>query len=982
MTTEQTVAERNGGLTENAMLVLKERYLEPGETVEEMWRRVAAGTHKPNGEYEELLSSLTFLPNSPTIMNRGTGKGTLSACFRFNIADSMLEGKDSIMAVAWKAAAVAKWGGGVGYYLGNIRAKNSPIQSTHRVACGPVAVLRFLNEIGCTLITQGGRRELAQMGILPHWHPDILDFIHCKDKDPQRLKSFNISVSVTDEFMSAVEFGKEEILLFDEIVDSSWRTGDPGMKFLDRIEQDNPTPDLGKLEASNPCFTGNTLVWTIDGPQRFDTLVGKEIPVLTQDNDGKLVFRTMRNIRLTRKNADVVQVNLVSRRGRQGRRLVRSSFTATGCHEVYLSDGSRKKVDSLSPGCRLSSAYRMLANSKGYLKLRNTCGDEEMEHRIVMGRPLYPQFHVHHKDECKWNNIPSNLEVQTSLEHNGSKMRGDKNPMIRFPELNPFNKGFKGESNGRCILSDEQVERIRELYDEGGISKKRLGRMFGVSATQITRIVMKLQRINHEFDSIIGAGKEDVYCGTVDDFHKFFVMTERDGAVLVQNCGEVDLLPDEACNLGSINLGKFVRVRELPTGESYIDWVGLVETVHFAIRFLDDILDDNWFPHEDITKAVMLTRKIGLGVMGLADMLAMLGIHYDSDAAVELARDVMKTIRFAADDESGILAKEKGPFRPGERYRNATRCCIAPTGSISLIANASSGIEPHYALKWTRKLHAGHVNERVIHEQISCLDKLPPGFVPKTAMQIPWEWHVRHQAAFQEFTDLAVSKSVNLPNNATREDVRGAFLLMWKLGCKGGTVFRDGCRAGGEQVLEDSDKIAKAVAVTNVGGLVSKLNEEFPPLPLNKRRKPPIRVESIRRKIQCGSFEGYVHAGMYPGGDPCEIFFTASKAGSSVSGLLESWAIAFSHALQHQANLGFLCQKFQGMRFEPNGITGDAEFPVCTSIVDFVARWLWSEFGDDVKQSVPSGHICPDCGSVDVRLEGGCLTCRCGWSRC
>lgn len=687
-------------------MVLKERYLEPGETVEELWERVSSG----NAEYKGLMERLEWLPNSPTLMNRGTGKGTLSACFKFDIQDSMLDGHNSIMGVACKAAAVAKWGGGVGYYLGNLRPKNSPIQSTHKVACGPVAVLKFLNEIGCTLITQGGRRELAQMGILPVTHQDIRDFIHCKDKEPQRLKSFNISVSVMDEFMKGIVSGlahPDSLNLFDEIVDSAWRTGDPGLLFVDSVERDNPTPDLGKLTGVNPC-------------------------------------------------------------------------------------------------------------------------------------------------------------------------------------------------------------------------------------------------------------------------------------------GEVPLLSDEACNLGSINLGKFVWRGEESLygleGKPQIDWARLGFAVKTAVRFLDDVLDDNWFPHSDITAAVMRTRKIGLGVMGWADMLAMLGIYYDTKESVDLGGMVMESIRHWADDESAKLAEEKGPFRPGEKYRNATRCCIAPTGSISLLANASSGIEPHYALKWTRKLHAGHENERTIEEQISCLDKLPPGFVPKTAMQIPWEWHVKHQAAFQEHTDLAVSKTINLPNSATREDVRAAYLMMWKLGCKGGTVFRDGCRAGGEQVLEDKGKpssVEIGKEYVEIDGIRRSKKELLKSLNAQARRKPPKERKSLTRKIQVGQFEGYATVGLYEDGSPCEVFVTASKEGSTVSGLLESWAIAFSHALQHGAGLQMLCEKFMGTRFEPNGLTGDSEVPNCTSVIDYVARWIWSKFGnEEVKASVPSGHLCPDCGSADVRYEGGCLSCRCGWSKC
>jgi ribonucleoside-diphosphate reductase alpha chain len=704
-------------MSENAVGILKKRYLEPDESVDSMFRRVANGEER----YIEMMEKLDFLPNSPTLMNAGTkneGKSTFSACFKFDIADSMLEGDDSIIETGRKAAGVAKWGGGVGYYLGNLRARGAPIRSVHRVACGPVNVLWWLNDIGTRLITQGGRRELAQMAILPVDHGDIREFIHCKDEDPQALRTFNISVAANNGFMKRVFgelAGSKDRQLWDEIIDSAWKTGDPGLYFPDTAEQFNPTPHLGKLTGTNPC-------------------------------------------------------------------------------------------------------------------------------------------------------------------------------------------------------------------------------------------------------------------------------------------GEVPLLNNEACNLGSINLGNFVTI------SNEVDWNRLEEVVVRATCFLDSILDRNTFPHLAITTMVAKTRKLGLGVMGWADMLALMGIHYDTPQAVELGGKIMKFIDLVSRDTSIRLAKEKGPYPGfegkdgGEPFecRNATRTCIAPTGTISILCDASSGIEPHFAVEWTRMLNAGVKDkEELIHEQISVKNRLN-GFVPKIANEIDWQWHVRHQAAFQKHTNLAVSKTINMPNSATREDIAGAYKMMWEMGCKGGTIFRDGCRAGGEQVLKAKEPEKPATngvhnrisANGNGNGHVQTEANGHSNGHL-ARRKPPRERPSITHHMTIGEFDGYVTAGMHPDGVLCEIFIKASKEGSTVSGMLDSWAITFSHCLQHGCPLENLVRKFSGMRFEPSGLTGNSEIPFATSIVDYIVRWLDRRFGagrddPDYKGSeIGSGMICPDCHGPAI-YQGGCLTCKgkCGWSRC
>lgn len=253
-------------------------------------------------------------------------------------------------------------------------------------------------------------------------------------------------------------------------------------------------------------------------------------------------------------------------------------------------------------------------------------------------------------------------------------------------------------------------------------------------------------------------------------------------------CGEQPLLPNESCNLGSINLANMIK-------NGGIDWSKLEDTVDLAVRFLDRVIDKNKFPDEEIESATKRTRKIGLGIMGFHDMLIKLNVRYASSQALEIAESIMKFIRDKAIETSMELATDFGVFpawngsywdKVGVKIRNATLTTIAPTGSLSILANCSPGIEPWWAVKFKRTTEYGTYDVVVpIAEEYD---------INETAMNVPVEYHVRIQAAFQKYTDNAVSKTINLPNHATVDDVKKAIKLAWQLGCKGITVYRLGSR--------------------------------------------------------------------------------------------------------------------------------------------------------------------------------------------
>ncbi len=335
------------------------------------------------------------------------------------------------------------------------------------------------------------------------------------------------------------------------------------------------------------------------------------------------------------------------------------------------------------------------------------------------------------------------------------------------------------------------------------------------------------ERFTAQVTAVLPDGVEDVYDCTVEEVHAF----DANG-IVAHNCGEVPLLPYEACNLGSINLARMVLEHN---GHVEVDWVKLLDTVRKAVRFLDDVIEVNKYPVPEIEHMTRGNRKIGLGIMGFAELLIRLNISYDSDEAVGLAERIMHAIASEALKVSQELAKERGVFpnwkgsiyeSRGIKVRNATCTAIAPTGTLSILANTSASIEPLFALAYQRKhvlgdqtlreinpifleylqrygLNVEEIVEKILEKgRLKDIEKVPEGFrrLFTTALEIPPERHLQIQAAFQRHVDNSVSKTINLPQDATPQDVARAYWQAWELGLKGITIYRYGSKSA--QVLE------------------------------------------------------------------------------------------------------------------------------------------------------------------------------------
>ncbi|MEW5820019.1 MAG: vitamin B12-dependent ribonucleotide reductase [Cyanobacteriota bacterium] len=517
-------------------------------------------------------------------------------------------------------------------------------------------------------------------------------------------------------------------------------------------------------------------------------------------------------------------------------------------------------------------------------------------------------------------------------------------------------------------------------------------------------------------------------------------------------CGEVPLLPYEACNLGSVNLG--VMVKNDINGKPSIDWKKLGDTVQLATHFLDNVITVNNFPLPKIKDMVLANRKIGLGVMGWADMLLKMGISYSSEEGTHLARQVMEFIDYKSKEESINLAQDRGSFPnyegsvydsgtylyskykgtsagiiidemwkelderiQAEGIRNATTTCIAPTGSISIISSASGGVEPLFAISFIRNImdntelvevnpifdqvarESGFYSEELMRKiaqkgTLHGIDEIPEDVkrVFVTSHDITPEWHVRMQAAFQNHTDNAVSKTVNFTHEATKEDISVTYKLAYKLGLKGITVYRDGSRSFQPMNIE---KVAKD-SENSTGPLVPEPNTVEP-------RKRPARTEGITDKINTGCGALFVTINSDDKG-LCEVFARMGKSGGCAASQAEAVGRLISLALKSGISINHIIEQLKGIRC-PSPCLGQGGFVLsCSDAIAQVLNRNTACPGDTKECTAASQHSksvvknikntesskadvgmcpeCPDCGHM-LEFSEGCVVCAaCGYSKC
>ena len=481
-------------------------------------------------------------------------------------------------------------------------------------------------------------------------------------------------------------------------------------------------------------------------------------------------------------------------------------------------------------------------------------------------------------------------------------------------------------------------------------------------------------------------------------------------------CGEQPLLGNEACNLGSVNVARFAS--QAADGTWGLDWEELDRVVRLSIRFLDDVIEMNPYPLPAIDATVKANRRVGLGVMGWADLLFVMGIPYDSDEAIELGDRLMSFIKEKAHDQSSRLAEERGPFPNWDRsiyrhvrpMRNSTVTTIAPTGTISMIAGCSSGIEPIFALAFEHRVKQPD-GERVLTFVNETFDAIArregfysealmkeiahrgslhgiPG-VParaaeifKTSHEIAHEWHVRHQATFQRHTDNGVSKTINLPNAATEDDVASAYRLAWELGCLGITVFRDGCK--GEQVLNVGVSKTKEPAATVVSLKAPAVI---------KPRPHSLTGTTYRMETPIGT--AFITVNNTPEGDPFEVFVQVGKGGSDTMAVAEALGRLISLILRLPSPFS-VQRRLDEVISQLSRIGGSQSMGFgaskILSLPDALARTLSEHIGQIAAPGTPPslggetkriGDLCKECGQATFIYQEGCKKClSCGFNEC
>ena len=528
------------------------------------------------------------------------------------------------------------------------------------------------------------------------------------------------------------------------------------------------------------------------------------------------------------------------------------------------------------------------------------------------------------------------------------------------------------------------------------------------------------------YDKIVDAAWRNGEPGIVfiDRLNRDNVVPSQGRIESTNPCGEQPLLPYESCNLGSINLAQMVKGKK----KKEIDWDKLGQTVDTAVHFLDNVIDVNKYPIPEIDRVTKLTRKVGLGVMAFADLLMLLGVPYNSQEGVEIGQQIMGFIQRRAKEQSRHLAETRGAFplfgesiyKDETPIRNATVTTIAPTGTLSIIAGVSGGVEPVFAFAFIRNVMDGdeliEVNpllRRRLEERGLYSDELMKKVIAQGSLQhieeIPQDikdvfvcahdvspqWHIRMQAAFQKHTDNAVSKTVNFPHSATREDVDKVYRLAYELGCKGVTIYRDGSR--GSQVLNIGkvSKEAKSDEAPQAAPSPAQQQNRLEPRP-----RPAVTM-GITEKVKIGCGNLYVTVN-YDENGICEVFTNTGRHGGCPS-QSEATARLVSIALRSGIDVQTIIGQLKGIRCPSTIRQPGMKVTSCPdAIARAIEKVMRSQNGgqmpsavqemerelnqgaqeEEMDHSIAGMRFCPECGAPVVH-EGGCVICRqCGYSKC
>ena len=1056
--------------------------------------------------YYDMLVSQEFMPGTPTLINAGRPAGMLSSCFALRIPDSM----EGIFDTVRDVALISKAGGGVGLDLSDLRHAGAKVEGTRGTSSGPISFLKVFDMTG-QQVKQGGIRRAALLAGMRITHPDILQFIRCKEEEGT-LSNFNISVFVTNEFVDAVknnsdvpwvctERNCQYVLdkntgepmqyetrmknedyytakeLWNVVVEHAWRNGEPGIIFEDELNRgDAFNGKYGKLLV-NPCVTKDTWVFTSDGPRQVGDLLHKDFLARVGENTypAKAFFSTGVKPVIEVSTKEGFSIKLTTNHKVQritGYKKItppEPPFTAVRIPEYeWIPAGDLSVNDSIRINYSGSSHWEGRGTEdEGYL-LGLLIGDGHFSYNDSEKKNWTGAVCIwDHEYSDEWGNKV--LEIVSNLTHRPDfsgfqYVAKDKKRMLKLSAIYRLADSYGIKPTHKTVTADvERASRefyvgvLRGLFDADGSVQGTHKKGVSVRLNQSNKLLLQrvqrmLQRLgifskvylgrkpegykalpdgnggekeywckeNHElvisgedlqkYQDIVGfyntkkgekltaalggykralnkskweatvysielIGEEEVYDTTVEDIHAF------DGnGIYLHNCGELPLISGESCNLGAINLRECVN--EAGTA---IDEQKLTYLVSSGVKFLDNIVDVNKYPLPKVEIATRRARKIGLGIMGLHDIMLMFGIEYGSQKSLELIDEIYTIIKQTAEQSSEMLGKSRGVPEElanlGIKFRNGGLLTVQPTGTVSMICNqTSSAIEPVFQWDYTRKDSYGtHTIKHFIRDQFP--DKLPA--YAKTALEITPEAHIKVQARVQKYVDQSISKTCNLPNSATTEDVSNIYMMAYKNKCKSVTVYRSGSRQ--EEVLSTGEKDAK-------------VKEEK--APKKETRMRPRILYGATYRINTPGGKAYITVNEDPEGIR-EVFVHISKAGSEIGTHIEAEGRLISNSLKRRVPVQEIIDHLTDHKSNP--IMDNGTF--VKSVPDAVAKVMrhfndnlegFSEFLErtpdapsvynndkPVKENYEnlSGDLCPDCGSV-MYMASGCSYCSCGHSTC
>lgn len=871
--------EMKGEWSTPALEVMRHRYLRKDnfgnviESPEDMFWRVAWNIAQAEINYDlsvnveqkalsfyEMMIKRDFMPNSPTIMNAGGELQMLTACFVIPVPDSM----EGILDATKAQGMIQKAGGGTGMSFSELRPKGDFVGSTQGVSSGPVSFMQLFDAVTNT-IKQGGKRRGANMGVLSVTHPDILDFILCKIPDSSNnskpLENFNISVAITDDFMEKVKLGDDFDLinprdnsvvatidardLFGKLIYSTWATGDPGILFIDRINEDNFLPQLGEIKSTNPCLTNDTWVVTKNGPQQIVDIINKPIDILSNGkfyhshsgffNTGtrevyKIITKLGYSICATEDHPvlRVIELNKESIKTEWSKvsDLMIGDYIKLSENRGASWSGRGSQEEGYLLGINLTKDFGLNDNTKATTKEIEQ-SSSEFHRGFLMG--LFDADGTvlvsGNGNSIRLSSIDFDLllAAQRMLQRFGIISKVYKERRQAQDNMWPNRKIYHSQPQHELVISKDNIKIFLDKIGFTHISKsKKL-----TQAIKSYKKSLDRERFVDEIIQIVPIGKREVYDIQVLGENSFSA-----NGIMVHNCGEQSLHPWDACNLGSINLAQHVKQND--NGNYDIDWKKLEKTVNLAVNFLDNVIDMSTYPISEIEKMVKLNRRIGLGIMGWHDVLIYMEIPYASDRGTALAERVMEFIADKARNASSKLAEKRGNFPNYEDslipdmfgdipMRNSYVNTIAPTGTIGILGGPiASGCEPYFGIVWRRKSmltkegieffevnplfeiiakREGFYSEHILNKieeggGVMGIEEIPNKWknIFACSLDIPYEWHVKMQASFQKYVDNSISKTINMTNKATTTDIENAFFMAWELGCKGITVYRDGSK--------------------------------------------------------------------------------------------------------------------------------------------------------------------------------------------